>query len=200
MLQSADTVLVRRVERPPALSTLESTALGDPVLRLELAAGTAALWLLRSADTVFVLGHVLDSTRAWNDEVVVSLHLGGEPAATPQHEDFQWELHRTLDSSVVYRGRGNRWEPPRSDPTWRLGPERSGGGWAVASREVARGWWVLLRLEGPWLEAESGASPRFAIRVRDSDSSRWAVWPSANVHPSEVEASPAKWGVVAEAR
>ena len=144
MLQAGgDTVSVRRVERLPALRALDSTALGHPVLRLELAAGTAALWLLRSADTVFVLGHVPDSTRAWNDEVVVSLHLGGEPATTPQHEDFQWELHRTLDSSVVFRGRGNRWEPPRSDPAWRLGPEHSGGGWAVASREVAGGWWVL---------------------------------------------------------
>jgi hypothetical protein len=176
------------------MRTLDSTALGSPALRLELAAGTASFWLLRNADTVLVLGHLPDPTRAWNDEIVVSLHLAGPAMATPQHEDFQWELRRALDSSVVYRGRGNRWEPPRGDPDWRLGPDHTAGGWNVATREDAGGWWVMLRLEGPWLEPSS----RFAVRVRDGESPAWAAWPRGKVHPSEVEASPALWGVLRE--
>jgi hypothetical protein len=152
--------------------------------------------LLRSADTVLVLGRVPDTTRWWSDEVVMSLHLAGDAAATPQHDDFQWVLRRVLDSSVVFRGRGNRWEPPRSDPDWRLGPDHSGGGWTAATREVAGGWWVCLRLEGPWLPRDAEPPPRFAVRVRDSESPVWAAWPRGTAHPSEVEASPQLWGVV----
>jgi hypothetical protein len=187
-------VTVRRVQQTPVLSTLDSAMLGAPSVRLEIATGAAALWLLRTADTVLVVGLVRDQTRAWKDEVVVSLHLAGPAASVPQHEDFQWALRRTLDSSVVYRGRGNRWEPPRSDPDWRLGPDHSGGGWTVEAREVTGGWWLMLRLEGPWLDRSS----RFAVRVRDSESPDWASWPPGKAHPSEVEASPALWGLVRE--
>jgi hypothetical protein len=175
---------------------VDSAALGPPQLRLELRDASASFWLLRSADTVVVLGRVPDATQSWNDEVVVSLHLTGEAAATPQHDDFQWVLRRTLDSSVVFRGRGNRWEPPRSDPDWRLGPDHSGGGWKVATREVTGGWWVLLRLEGPWFPRRVDPPPRLAVRLLDSESSAWAAWPSGKVHPSEVEASPELWGTL----
>ena len=185
---------VRRVQQTPVLSTLDSATLGTPSVRLEIATGAAALWLVRMADTVLVVGLVRDPTRAWNDEVVVSLHLAGPAASVPQHEDFQWALRRALDSSVVYRGRGNRWEPPRSDPDWRLGPDYSGGGWTVEAREVTGGWWLMLRLEGPWLERSS----RLAVRVRDSESPDWASWPRGKTHASEVEASPALWGLVRE--
>ncbi len=192
---SGDTVRVRPVQSIPAAVGVDAAALGPPQVRLELGGSPVAFWLLRSADTVLVAGRVPDATRSWSDEVVVSLHLAAEVAASPQHDDFQWVLRRSLDSSVVFRGRGNRWEPPRSDPDWRLGPDHSGGGWTVATREVAGGWWVLLRLEGPWLP-DADPPPRFAVRVRDSQSSQWAAWPSGKVHPSEVEASPELWGVV----
>jgi hypothetical protein len=186
------------VQSLPEAATVEAAALGSPEIRLELGGASASFWLLQHADTALVVGRVPDTTRSWSDEVVVSLHLAGVATPTPQHDDFQWMLRRTLDSSVVFRGRGNRWELPRSDPDWRLGPDHSGGGWTVAVRESADGWWVLLRLEGPWLARSAEAPPRFAVRVRDSDSSAWAAWPRARVHPSEVEASPVLWGVLRE--
>jgi hypothetical protein len=184
------------VQSVPEAGAVETAALGSPALRLDLGGDSASFWLLQHADTALVLGRIPDTTRTWSDEVVVSLHLAGDAAPTPQHDDFQWMLRRTLDSSVVFRGRGNRWEPPRSDPDWRLGPDHSGGGWTVATREAAGGWWVLLRLEGPWLARNGEARPGLAVRVRDSESPAWAAWPRGKVHPSEVEASPELWGVV----
>ena len=193
---TGDTVRIGSVQSIPEPAAVEAAALGAPQIGLELGGASAPFWLLRSADTVLVLGWVPDATPSWSDEVVVSLHLEGAAAATPQHEDFQWVLRRSLDSSVVLRGRGGHWEPPRSDPDWRLGPDHSGGGWTVATRELAAGWWVILRLEGPWLPPGATPPPRFAVRLRDSEASAWAAWPSGKAHPSEVEASPQLWGVV----
>ncbi len=152
------------------------------------------VWLLRAGRTFYVHCWIPDTTASWNDEVVVSLDLAGDAAARPQHDDFQWELRRLLDSSVVYRGRASRWEAPRGDPYWRLGRDHSGGGWSAAVAERDGGWWLQLRLAGPWLDGEAGRAPRFAVRARDADAAGWAAWPDVpGVHPSSVEGSPAYW-------
>lgn len=194
LLVSTDTIRVRRVEAPPAIAPSDMAELGQPALRVGPGAAAPVVWLLRAGQILYVHCWIPDSTASWNDEVVVSLDLVGDAAARPQHDDFQWELRRTLDSSVVYRGRANRWEPPRGDPYWRLGRDHSGGGWSVSSADGNGGWWIQLRLEGPWLEGRAGSAPRFAIRVRDADAAGWAAWPDVSgVHPSAVEGSPAYW-------
>jgi hypothetical protein len=191
-MYQADTVRVRQVERAPPVGGLDALHHGPPTLRLGWG---AAVWLLRHADTVMLHAWIPDGTRSWNDELVVSLDLAGDATPLPEHDDFQWEFRRTLDSSVISRGRAGRWEAPRGDPDWRLGREHSGGGWSVAATERAEGWWLLLRLEGPWLSGREGKLPRLAVRVRDEASGRWAAWPppARGLHASAVERSPALW-------
>jgi hypothetical protein len=121
--------------------------------------GTALIWLLRSADTVFIAASIPDTTHYWGDDFVLSLDIRGDGGPSPQHDDFQWYLRRVLDSSVVFRGRNGRWEPPRDDPDWRLGRDRSGGGWEVTARDGSRGWSLLLRLDPAWFAGRMARCP-----------------------------------------
>jgi hypothetical protein len=157
--------------------------------------GTALVWLLRAADTFFVAASIPDSSPYWGDDFVVSIDTQGDGAPTPQHDDFQLYFQRTLDSSVVFRGRNGRWEPPRDDPDWRLGKDRSGGGWEVSAREGARGWNILVRLNPAWFAGESGRPPRIAFRIYDDSPSGWFSWPGPphGAPVTLVERTPALW-------
>jgi hypothetical protein len=75
------------------------------------------VWLLRARDTVFVMASIPDSTLYWDDDFIVSLDTQGDGGPAPGHDDFQLYFRRILDSSVVYRGRGGRWEPREAIPT-----------------------------------------------------------------------------------
>jgi hypothetical protein len=171
-------------------------------VRLRTGQGTAQIWLLRAADTVFIAVRIPDSTPYWGDDFVVSLDTSGDAAGQPQHDDFQLYFRRILDSSVVYRGRNGRWEPPRDDPDWRLGGERSGGGWEVSGLNERWGWTLLLRLDPAWLAPSSGRLPRIAFRIYDNDPGGWFSWPAAagSQPATEVERTPSAWVPVGPGR
>jgi hypothetical protein len=162
--------------------------------------GRASVWLLRSADTVFVVARVPDRSRSWADAFVVCFDVDGDRAASPAHDDFEWSLRRVLDSSVVYRGRDGRWQPPLDDPDWRLGPSRAGGGWEAAVAEGASGWTVVLRLDPAWFAVESGRPPGIAFQIHDDDPSVWYGWPpgdgGADAAAAALERRPAAWARV----
>jgi hypothetical protein len=145
-----------------------------------------------------VAASIPDSTPYWGDDFVLSLDTSGDAADSPQHDDFQLDFRRTLDSSVVYRGRNGRWEPPRADPDWRLGRERSGGGWEVDAWTSHAGWSLLLRLDPAWFAPSSAGIPRIAFRIYDNDPSGWFTWPSpsSGQQPTSIERSPSCWAVV----
>ena len=201
-LQAAprDTAPVRLVESAPADAGSSAAALGEPALRLGTGQGAASIWLLRTRDSAFVVARIPDSTYYWGDDLVISLDLSGDRGTVPGHDDFQWYFRRSLDSSVVYRGRGGRWEAPRGDPDWRLGPSREGGGWTVNSRSEAAGWSLVLRLDAAWLDGEAGRRPGVAFRIYDDSPSGWFAWPvrADGRQPSSVERVPDLWGVVGE--
>ena len=188
-----DTLRVRSVDRLPAPM---SDSLGEPTLRF--GAGRARLWLLRDADTIAVYVAIRDSTHSLKDEIVVSLDMEGDAAPTPQHDDFQWRLRRGLDSTTVLRGRGGRWQPPKDDPDWRLGPERSGGGWSVAEAERDGEWWTALRLHAAMLAGGPAAGSRLAVRIYDGGPGGWYAWPreKTGAHPTSVEGAPSGWAIV----
>jgi hypothetical protein len=194
-----DTVAIRSIGRPPASGdAIDSVHYGPPQQHLRTRQGVARLWLLRASDTFFVAATIPDSTRHWGDDFVLSLDTKGDGGDNPQHDDFQLYLRRTLDSSVVFRGRLGRWEPPRGDPDWRLGAARSGGGWEVSARDGAKGWSLLLRLDPAWLEGAEGRLPRLAIRIYDNDPQGWFAWPLPEGTPqaSSVERVPDLWAAV----
>ena len=199
-LQAAprDTVPVRLVESAPADAGSGAAALGEPVLRVGTGQGAASIWLLRTRDSAFVVARIPDSTYYWGDDLVISLDVSGDRGTVPGHDDFQWYFRRSLDSSVVYRGRGGRWEAPRGDPDWRLGSSREGGGWTVDSRSEAAGWSLVLRLDGAWLEREAGRRPGIAFRIYDDSPGGWFAWPARadGRQPAGVERVPDFWGVV----
>jgi hypothetical protein len=125
-LISADTLRIRTADRPPEINqTLDGVSLGSPQVRIRTGQGTASVWLLRNRDTVYVAASIPDSTPYWGDDFVVSLDTSGDAATAPQHDDFQLYFRRALDSSVVYRGRNGRWEPPRGTPTGGLAPSEA---------------------------------------------------------------------------
>ncbi len=191
-----DTLRIREIDQPPPTAAIiDSISLGSPQVRIQTGQGTAQVWLLRARDTVFVAASIPDSTPYWGDDFVLSIDTRGEGAPAPQHDDFQLYFRRALDSSVVYRGRNGRWEPPRADPDWRIGRERSGGGWEVSGRNQTQNWTVLLRLDPAWLEGEAGRLPRIAIRVYDNDPGGWFTWPPPiQGHlATEIERTPAAW-------
>jgi hypothetical protein len=193
---SADTLTVRSLDRPPApAAPIDSARLGPSQVRLLTRQGTASIWLLRSADTFFIAATIPDSTPYWGDDFVISLDTRGDAAPNPQHDDFQWYFRRVLDSSVVFRGRNGKWEPPRADPGWRLGRERSGGGWEVSARDAARGWSLLLRLDPAWFTGEAGRLPRLAFRIYDDSPSGWFAWPlpPGTQQASSIEQAPDLW-------
>jgi hypothetical protein len=194
----ADTVSFRRVESPPGDALSNPDALLEPSLRLRTGQGLATIWLLRTRDSAFIVARVADSTYYWGDDLVISLDVSGNRGPAPGHDDFQWYFRRALDSSVVYRGRGGRWEAPRADPDWRLGPSREGGGWIVSGASDRAGWSLVLRLDQVWLQGESGRGPGIAFRVYDDSPGGWFTWPSParNRQPTGVERVPDLWGSV----
>ena len=199
-LQAAprDTAPVRLVESVPADAGSSAAALGEPALRIGTGQGAASIWLLRTRDSAFVVARIPDSTYYWGDDLVISLDVSGDRGAVPGHDDFQWYFRRALDSSVVYRGRGGRWEAPRGDPDWRLGASREGGGWTVGSRSEATGWSLVLRLDPAWLEGEAGRRPGIAFRIYDDSPSGWFAWPApeSGRQPVSVERLPDAWAVL----
>ncbi len=189
------TAPVRSVGSPPVFP-LSSVALGAPSVRIETGQGFASVWLLRTPDSAFVVARIPDSTYYWGDDLVISLDVSGNAGPVPGHDDFQWYFRRDLDSSVVYRGRAGRWEAPRGDPDWRLGPSREGGGWTVSGQSERAGWSLVLRLDGVWLDGESGRRPRIAFRVYDDSPGGWFTWPASGAgrQPAQMERVPDFWG------
>ena len=202
LIQTAprDTVPVRLVESVPADVASNPAKLGEPSLRIRTGQGAASIWLVRTHDSAFVVARIPDSTYYWGDDLVISLDVSGDRGRVPGHDDFQWYFRRSLDSSVVYRGRAGRWEAPRGDPDWRLGASREGGGWMVDGLSEAAGWSLALRLDAAWLEGEEGRRPGIAFRIYDDSPSGWFAWPAptGGRQPAGVERVPDLWGVVGE--
>ncbi|HET6777940.1 MAG TPA: hypothetical protein VFH26_03545 [Gemmatimonadales bacterium] len=195
-LLSHDTLQVRHIPVPPVpLSLSTPIGYGPPQLNIPTRQGRVAVWLLRSLDTVFVAAEVVDTTRHWADEFVLSIDTRGDGGASPGHDDFQWVFRRLTDSSVIFRGRNGRWEPPKGDPDWRLKRERSGGGWEVSGLDRPTSWALLLRLDPSWFEGADGRLPRLAFRVFDNDPPGWFAWPLPKGIPQAalVERTPDLW-------
>jgi hypothetical protein len=193
---SPDTLHVRSIPQAPrADGRIDSFAWGAAQVRIPTRQGTASIWLLRARDTVFVAASIPDSSRSWADALAICFDLAGARAPAPGHEDFQWSFQRVLDSTVVYRGRSGRWEPPLGDPDWRLGRAREGGGWAVSGVDGARHWTLVLRLDPAWLEGERGRRPAIGFRVHDNDPNGWYSWPAptTSAGASLLERTPALW-------
>lgn len=196
---SADTLEFRAISLPPVLlGTPDSAGYGVPQLRLRTKQGSALVWFLHSADTFFVAAAIPDSTHHWGDDFVLSIDTRGDGGSGPQHDDFQLYFRRAVDSSVVFRGRNGRWEPPKGDPDWRLGRDRSGGGWEVSTRDGPTGWSLLLRLDPVWFQGEEKRSARLAIRIFDDDPPGWFAWPllPGTPQPTMVERTPDLWAAV----
>jgi hypothetical protein len=180
---------------PAADARLDTVAWGPPQVTIPTHQGRASVWLLRAGDTVFVVARVPDRSESWADAVSVCLDVAGDRAATPAHDDFRFVLQRVLDSSVVYRGRGGRWQPPLGDPDWRLGATHAGGGWEAAAASDSSGWSLVLRLDPAWLAGETGARPGIAFVVHDNDPNGWFGWPSGERGgpPTALDLSPDRW-------
>lgn len=188
-----DTLRVRRVDCIP--DAADSARIGPPSVVIRTGQGLASIWLLQFRDTVQIFAAIPDTTYYWGDDFVISLDLGSDRGAAPGHDDFQWYLRRMADSSMIYRGRNGRWEPPRADPDWRLGPERSGAGWTVATGSSGTGWWVRLRLEPGWLGGADGHRPAIAFRIYDDAPAGWFAWPEPRLgaQATGVERTPSAW-------
>lgn len=197
-VRSADTLIIRTVDRAPLPGdVIDSVRYGSPQVRIPTRQGTALVWLLRARDTVFVAASIADSTHSWRDDFVLSLDIKGDGGPSPQHDDFQLDFSRVLDSSVVYRGRNGRWQPPQDNPDWRLGSGRSGGGWEVSGRESGLSWNLILRLDPAWLEGGEGKLARMAFRIYDNSPSGWFSWPrTKGGMPTAVEQIPDQWAPV----
>jgi len=194
---------LRNVPTPPsARASLDSTAWGAPQVAIATRSGRASVWLLRAADSVFVVVRSPDRTPSWADAVSLCLDVSGDRAPAPTHDDFQFTLRRVLDSSVVYRGRNGRWQPPLDDPDWRVGAVHAGGGWEAAAVSDAAGWSLVLRLDPAWLEGEGGRRPGIAVLVHNDDPSSWSAWPSRQDGslPQDLDQTPSAWAVVQPAR
>jgi hypothetical protein len=192
----SDTLRLRAIARPPAADgRIDSAAWGPPQLRIATAQGHASVWLLRAADTAFVAVAVPDRSRSWADGVALCFDVAGDRAAAPAHDDFQWSVQRVLDSSVVYRGRAGRWEPPRDDPDWRLGADRAGGGWEVSGADDGAVWSFVLRLDPAWLDGEQGRRPGIGFQIHDDDPNGWYSWPAVTTPAGAklLERTPALW-------
>ena len=196
---SVDTVQIRRITVPPLPTEIpDSLIYGSPQVRRSTAQGSTLIWFLQSSDTFFIAAAISDLTKYWGDTFALSIDLNGDAGGSPGHDDFHWEFRRVLDSSVVFRGRNGRWEAPKGDPDWRLGRDRSGGGWQVSGRNGPRGWSVLLRLDPVWLAGAKGRLPRLAVRTYDNDPHGWFAWPLPKNTPqaASVEQTPELWAPV----
>jgi hypothetical protein len=192
---SSDTLTLPNLPDPGRGQPIEPAGDRSPQIRLRTKQGTALVWLQRANDTIVVTAVIPDSTPYWGDDFVLSLDTGGDGAAAPQHDDFQFYFRRMLDSSVIFRGRNGHWEPPRGDPDWRLGTARDGGGWEVVSASEARGWRLRLRLDPAWLAGENGRLSRIALRIYDDAPAGWFSWPGVgpNLPATLVERAPSLW-------
>ena len=192
---SSDTLVLPNVADPGRGEVIMPTEDGPPQVRLRTGQGTALVWLQRANDTVVVTAVIPDSTPYWGDDFVLSLDIGGDGATAPQHDDFQFYFRRMPDSSVIFRGRNGRWEPPRGDPDWRLGKDRAGGGWEVACSSDPRSWRLRLRLDPAWLAGENGRLPRIALRIYDDAPAGWFSWPGPGpkLPATLVEQDPSRW-------
>lgn len=197
-LGGADTLKIRSVEHPPVVGEgVDSARYGPPQVRIPTRQGGALVWLLRAADSFFVAATIPDTTPYWGDDFVMSLNTSGRGGASPGHDDFQWYIRRVVDSTVIYRGRAGRWEAPRGDPDWKLGGERSGGGWELSAREEEKSWSLILRLDPAWLVGSEGHIPRVTFRIYDNSPQGWFAWPTrTGVAPVSVEETPSLWGFV----
>jgi hypothetical protein len=195
---SQDTLKIGSIDHPPSpREAIDSAHLGPPQVRLRTGQGAAQIWVLRAADSFFVAARIPDSTPYWGDDFVLNLDTRGDGAPSPQHDDFQLDFRRVLDSSVVFRGGSGRWRPPRDDPDWRLGSDRAGGGWEVSSRADSASWSLLVRLDPAWLAGENGRLPRLAFRIYNDEPPGWYAWPPARgtAPPTTVERTPSLWSV-----
>ena len=193
-----DTLQVREIAVPPIAAAAPGAGWGEPQVAIETRQGLVSVWLLRAADTVFVAAHIPDRTPSWSDAFVVCLDPAGAGEVAPGHDDFEWSLRRSLDSSVVYRGRDGRWQPPLNDPDWRIGTNHAGGGWEAGAAERGPGWTVVLRLDPAWFAGASGRGPRMAFQVHDDDPDAWYAWPRAARGDADgsartLDARPADW-------
>lgn len=192
-LALGDTLRIRPLPTAPVFDGLVSEAeYGAPMFTL----GGGEGWIVSSRDTVIIAVRFADSTFYWGDDWVVSLDVWGDRGAAPGHDDFQWYLRRTLDSSVVFRGEQGKWRAPRDDPDWRLGKDREGGGWEVRSASDSAGWSLELRLDAAFFrETRAGATPALAFRTYNDSPSGWSTWPRRDRlrHPTEVERRPELW-------
>jgi len=198
-LLQADTVRIVPADRAPVFDGhADSAEYGLPTLAIARPAGLVQLWLRSHGGMVYLAARLPDSTFYWGDDLVISLDTRGDRAASPQHDDFQWYLRRSLDSSQVFRGEAGRWLPPRGDPDWVLGKERSAAGWEVRSSDGPEGWTVELRLDPGYFGEAGPLHPGMAFRVYDNDPHGWHIWPSPSGirQPTEVERRPALWAVV----
>ena len=180
---------------PAADGRLDTLAWGPAQAEIATAQGRASVWLLRAADTVFLAARIPDRSQSWADAVSVGLDVAGDRAAAPAHDDFLFVLRRVLDSSVVFRGRGGRWQPPLDDPDWRLGSRHGGGGWEVSAASDPSGWSLVLRLDPAWLAGDAGRRPGIALVIHDNDPNGWFGWPPAERAgpPAALDLSPGKW-------
>ncbi|MFL5401767.1 MAG: hypothetical protein ACJ8BF_03010 [Gemmatimonadales bacterium] len=195
-IASSDTLVIRTVNRPPVPGVpVDSARYGAPQVRIITRQGSAPIWLLRASDTIFIAAGIPDTTPYWGDDFVLSLDTRGDGAPHPQHDDFQLYFRRVLDSSVVFRGQDGRWQPPRGDPDWRLGADRSGGGWEVSATSGPRGWSILVRLDPAWFAGEKGRLARIAFRIYGDSPSGWFSWPLplGKAPARTVEETPAMW-------
>ena len=193
LLTADDTLRIRPLTTPPVFDGVVTEA-EYGTARVELGGGAG--WVATYQDTVIIAVRFADSTFYWGDDVVVSLDVWGDRGAAPGHDDFQWYLRRTLDSSVVYRGDQGKWRAPRDDPDWRLGRDREGGGWEVRAVSDSAGWSLELRLDAAFFrEARPGATPALAFRTYNDAPHGWATWPARNGlrHPTELERRPEWW-------
>ena len=193
---AADTLHVASIPPGTAVARIaDSVRWGPPGAVL---AGGARIWLLRDSGIVAVVAWLPDSTPSFRDRVTIALDTQGDRAAAPQHDDFAWEFHRTLDSSQIFRGRDGRWQPPRDDPDWRLGTKREGGGWRVRMREEKAGWLLVLELDPEYLTQGAAVLPGLALSAFDESTRRWVTWPAigAGVQPAGTTDHPNRWGSV----
>ncbi len=192
-LALGDTLRIRPLTTAPTFDGRVSEAeYGAPMFEL----GSGAGWVATYRDTVIIAVRFADSTFYWGDDLVVSLDVWGDRGAAPGHDDFQWYLRRTLDSSVVFRGEQGKWRAPRDDPDWRLGKDREGGGWEVRSVSDSAGWSLELRLDAAFFrEARAGTTPALAFRTYNDSPSGWSTWPRRDRlrHPTAVERRPELW-------
>jgi len=200
---SGDTLRIRDVAGPPSpAGRLDTLAWGPPQITIPTRRGVVSLWLLRAADTVFVAARMPDRSASWADAIEVCLDIAGDRAAKLEHDDFRFALHRILDSSVVYRGSNGRWQPPRDDPDWRVGPTHGGGGWEAAAASDGSGWSVVLRLDPAWVAGEAGRWSAIAFVVHDDDPNGWYRWPilQGAGAAAPIEDSTASWIPIGPAR